>query len=156
MRKLAIITSMLSLVSCGVNDWQRPSYPDAIYGEDGRIEIYQGSSAQRDAGLSVAALVKKANIVNGRIEAKTLGDKLKLCSDEKFREQPSAAFCSGFLVGSDLLVSSGHCFREADACANTSIVFGFSYNTTDGDPSAFTTVRKLSKRLADKVRKILR
>jgi len=35
-----------------------------------------------------------------------------ICSDEPFRGQIQAAFCSGFLVGSNIIVTAGHCLED--------------------------------------------
>lgn len=51
---------------------------------------------------------------------------MNLCSDEKFREQDTAAFCSGTLVGPDVVLTAGHCIEDITDCQSTSLVFGFA------------------------------
>ena len=47
-----------------------------------------------------------------------------LCTDEPFRGQLTIGFCSGFLVGSDVLVTAGHCVSASD-CGSVAFIFGF-------------------------------
>ena len=51
---------------------------------------------------------------------------MNLCSSEKYREQDTAAFCSGTLVGPDTVLTAGHCIQSAFDCQSTSFVFGFA------------------------------
>ena len=54
------------------------------------------------------------------------GERANLCPDEKFREQPIGAFCSGSLVGEDLVMTAGHCVKNDSDCADTRMVFGYA------------------------------
>lgn len=69
-----------------------------------------------------------------RITAPTLRDRFQVCGFEPFRAQPSAAFCSGFLVGDDLVATAGHCYKATTACEDYAIVFGFAWETTGDNP----------------------
>ena len=101
-----------------------------IYGADDRVEYYQLT----DSGLIAAAdatagLFSSADVVlDGAgylVDISTsFGDYHNLCSTEPYRDQPSSAFCSGFMVGTDLIATAGHCVDET-SCANTTFVFGF-------------------------------
>lgn len=55
------------------------------------------------------------------------------CSGEKFANQKTGGWCSGFLVGSDVIATAGHCGRNSDAIKNTAYVFGFRVSS-DTDP----------------------
>ncbi len=48
----------------------------------------------------------------------------QLCPDEPFAEQPSAASCSGVLVGHGLVLTSRHCLVDSEL-ATTRAVFGY-------------------------------
>jgi len=48
----------------------------------------------------------------------------QLCPGEPFAEQPSAAYCSGVLVGAGLVLTSKHCLGVTDL-ANVRVVFGY-------------------------------
>ncbi|MDT8286857.1 MAG: serine protease, partial [Elusimicrobiales bacterium] len=46
------------------------------------------------------------------------------------------AFCSGALVGEDLVMTAGHCIKTQEDCANTMFVFGFRTGADGEAPSA--------------------
>lgn len=101
-----------------------------VYGVDDRREAHEidDPSAQRNAD-SVASLIDIGNITdNGdgtsTIETVKFGDANNLCSNERFRDQPTSPFCSGFLVSPDLLATAGHCIN-GNNLARTRFVFGF-------------------------------
>ncbi|MEM7645962.1 MAG: serine protease, partial [Pseudomonadota bacterium] len=50
-----------------------------------------------------------------------------------FANQPSAAYCSGFLVSEDLIVTAGHCVRDINECGQTSFVFDYAKHSADQD-----------------------
>jgi V8-like Glu-specific endopeptidase len=52
------------------------------------------------------------------------GDYFNLCPSERFREQPSGSFCSGVLVGPDIIATAAHCITEMNV-ADISFVFGY-------------------------------
>ena len=83
---------------------------------------------------SVVSLWKASDVQdsgNGESQLQTIkfGDALNLCKEERFREQPIGAFCSGFLVGPDLIVTAGHCIKNSNDLANTRFVFGYRMNS---------------------------
>lgn len=47
-----------------------------------------------------------------------------LCGDERFFDQPTAPFCTAFMVGPDLIATAGHCITF-EALDDLRIVFGF-------------------------------
>ena len=103
--------------------------PKVVYGEDNRIEIYQVERSDiREIADSTVALVKKANLSQKdnqvTLIGKKVGEAFGLCVDEPFREQPTSAFCSGFLVGDDLIATAGHCINQ-QTCQDIAFVFGF-------------------------------
>jgi len=128
------LLALLALTACdeatGAFDPVRAEYP-IIYGTDDRREVY----VLTDPGLlalaaSTVALVDSADVspqgdgtylVNG---APTLGVARRLCSGEPFADQPTAAFCTGFLVSPDRIATAGHCI-DASSCGSTTFVFGY-------------------------------
>jgi hypothetical protein len=58
------------------------------------------------------------------LETRNFGAALDLCEGEPFREQPFGAFCSGFLVGHDIVATAGHCVNASNV-ADVRFVFGF-------------------------------
>lgn len=101
----------------------------AIYGDDDRINYYEADNISKALSNSVALLVKNRDIIeNGKdsviIRTRRLSERFNLRQDIKFASEPSAGFCSGFLVSSDTLITAAHCIEEVE-CADFSAVFGF-------------------------------
>jgi hypothetical protein len=102
-----------------------------IYGSDGRLDLYQVSddSLKRLADSTVALIDSGDLSVNGSsvsIKGTPFGTAYQLCSSEKFKEQSTAAFCSGSLVGEDTIITAGHCIQNASDCAKVNFVFGYA------------------------------
>ena len=132
----------------------------SIYGDDNRLDYYEASPAMRTLADSVVSLwpSKQVAFENGAYSLKTIGfgDALNLCPGEKFREQPIGAFCSGTLVGEDIVLTAGHCITDDASCADARFVFGYNVDQQGGQ--ARTTVpqkdvygcKKIIKRDLDK------
>lgn len=135
---LGICTS-LTLSSCAPSNssptgtWT--DSPDAsaqvIYGSDGRFDLYQVADPNlKKWADSTVALIKNSDLqISGAstlIQGENFGTQMNLCSTEKFREQDTAAFCSGSLVGEDLILTAGHCIQNQSDCQSTALVFGFA------------------------------
>jgi V8-like Glu-specific endopeptidase len=128
---------------------EEPAAPEPIepgegfpvqYGQDTRTELFQHTDSKlKEMAASVAIFVHKNQVnVSGStvaLDGYTLNEmselgwllnnaNLPMCSDELFSSQPAPGFCTGFLVGEDILVTAGHCLQKT-ACADTNIVFGF-------------------------------
>ncbi|MDE2040413.1 MAG: trypsin-like peptidase domain-containing protein [Elusimicrobia bacterium] len=58
-----------------------------------------------------------------------------LCRRERFYGQPTAGFCTAFLVGPDLMATAGHCVVSRQDCAGLRVVFGFKMPGPGGDPA---------------------
>ena len=117
-----------------------------IYGEDNRVELSSVADGRiRALGQAIAGRVPNMNIEflddkTFSIETMYMDDPwgANLCSGEKFRKQPSASDCTGFLVGEDLLVTAGHCVlafgetaknRKTQGCQSNSWLFDYSVNS---------------------------
>lgn len=59
------------------------------------------------------------------------------CVGERFGNQHTGGWCSGFMVGCDVIVTAGHCGESEAEIKKTAYVFGFRVQNTD-DPG--TTV----------------
>ena len=101
----------------------------SIYGWDGRLDYFAASQDMKTLSDSVVSLWKapSVTIANGIAKLSTVnfGDRLNLCPREKFREQTIGAFCSGALVGPDLVMTAGHCIKTEEDCKNTKLAFGY-------------------------------
>ncbi len=129
---------------------RRPG-PGVVYGQDDRLEIHQVSDPRILAVAdSTVALFEKKNLLTGvaqfrgtnqksnvfNLQAPTFGAQYRLCQDEPFFNQPSGAFCSGFLVGPDLIATAGHCVDD-NRCPQTAFAFSFQMNKDNTPVLAF-------------------
>jgi V8-like Glu-specific endopeptidase len=108
--------------------------PRVIYGIDDREDVFESSdSLMKELSKSVAAQILTTHfdalLGQGSLDYvlgnKTLRDE-GMCSTERFVDQPAEANCSGFLIGADILVTAGHCVRDASQCANHFWVFDYA------------------------------
>ncbi len=108
----------------------------SIYGDDDRLDYFEASPAMRSLADSVVSLwpSKQVTLENGEYKLRTIGfgDALNLCPGEKFREQPIGAFCSGTLVGDDIIMTAGHCITDDKSCADARFVFGYNIDSDGG------------------------
>jgi len=112
-----------------------------IYGADDRIDLYQVQNAKlRSMADSTVALVQasdvKAEGAVAKLNTSPYGTGMGLCKDEPFYEQVTAAFCSGFLVAPDIIMTAGHCVTSESACSNTKFVFGFAVTEKGKNPTS--------------------
>ncbi|PTL84207.1 hypothetical protein DAT35_12305 [Vitiosangium sp. GDMCC 1.1324] len=71
---------------------------------------------------------------NVTFPGQNLGTAYNLCTSQRFRDDPTAAFCSGTRIDDDLVLTAGHCVTSANDCTNTRFVFNYD------QPSAGTQV----------------
>ncbi|RKG98928.1 serine protease [Corallococcus carmarthensis] len=116
-----------------------------VYGTDDRQDVYaHPSAALRDrARQSTVALlfpedVDTSNPNNVVLNGTTLDEWENLCTDQRFRDDPAPAFCSGTLIDDDLVLTAGHCVETAADCADTRLVFKF-YKTAEGTLETITS-----------------
>lgn len=112
-----------------------------IYGEDNRLDIYQTvNPLHLELAQSTAAMISKISMrTDGEtttITGSTLAER-GICASERFSEQITAANCSGFLVGPDLLVTAGHCITNQSDCKDSSWVFGFAVTSGEQERTSF-------------------
>ncbi len=118
---------------------------EVVYGTDDRQDVY----AHPDATLRTRAQESTVALMNPSdydasnpndvaFTGSTLGSARNLCSTERFRDDPTSAFCSGTLIDDDLVLTAGHCITSASACSNTRFVFNY-YRTAAGALQTVTT-----------------
>ncbi len=102
-----------------------------VYGVDDRKDLYDVTrKTVLRAADAVCALVKAKDLSpmsNGgwRLRTVSYQQSYRLCSSEPFVEQPLGCFCSGFLVGPNLIATAGHCVESTADLAGIRFVFGF-------------------------------
>ena len=145
------ITALMASCAPENKDTQSMESPDSklsanvIYGTDGRLDVYQLTDDRlKKLADSTVALVKTTSLTANAqgqtsVIGKNFGSDMNLCSSEKFREQETAAFCSGSLVGPDLILTAGHCLETLPDCTSTSLVFGFSVKSVGILPKQIPT-----------------
>ncbi|MBK7156253.1 MAG: trypsin-like peptidase domain-containing protein [Sandaracinaceae bacterium] len=112
-----------------------------IYDDDGRHEVYEESNPvlRAHATGSVVALFERSALYFDGARYVPIGssliDRIGLCADESYGEQPTA-FCSGTLIDDDLVLTAGHCvtpFGEntLSTCPSTRFVFDYYYSAAD-------------------------
>jgi hypothetical protein len=123
---------------------------DVIYGEDNRmdffqiqdphwLELAQSTSALIDKDQLRALYSEKNELMGYSIESRPYGLSRNLCPDEPFFHQPMASFCSSFLIGPDVMVTAGHCLRNAFNCENVRFVFGYHFSDPSDNPLHVST-----------------
>lgn len=101
-----------------------------IYEIDDRVDVCDLPTGQdRDDADSVVALFRASKVIdNGdgtsSLQIENFGAAHNLCPGERFRNQPTGAFCSGFLVAPDIIATAGHCVNAGNV-TNICFVFGF-------------------------------
>jgi V8-like Glu-specific endopeptidase len=105
--------------------------PKVIYGEDNRRDVYAETNPLfKKIALSTAALVDHDNLqTQGSqvlVSGRSLKDIFKMCDDQRFKNQPVAAHCSGTLIAPDIIMTAGHCYDSGNnECKNSSWVFDY-------------------------------
>lgn len=130
-----IIGCLLLITSFSSFAVERVNLDKVIYGEDDRKDVYESNNPLfKQLADSTAAMISTYSLEEQGEEFLIKGSTLQddgICSDAKFAKQLTAANCSGFLVGNQLLVTAGHCIENMSDCERYSWVFGFSNNTAE-------------------------
>jgi V8-like Glu-specific endopeptidase len=107
--------------------------PKIIYGDDNRVDVYASTnSAFVELSKSTAAMMTKKDLKKKWFknqydaDSTSLSSKMQVCSSERFSQQPSAATCSGFLVGPKHIVTAGHCMTSMKDCKKRLWVFDYA------------------------------
>ena len=124
MLKILALATLISLPA------QAEIRNNVVYGDDHRIELHDLTDPVMLSMVSSSvALIDGDHIAQDgdtyRLLGRVYGEEYRLCRSERFDEQRNPAFCSGVLVGPDLVLTAGHCLSES-ACQDTKFVFGFA------------------------------
>ncbi len=125
--------------TCRIDTTTMEKYNKAIYGDDNRRDWSElESSPWLKVARSTVALMRKVSepMLNADLSEffPTLRMSMNLCQGERFANQVNPAFCSGFLVGPNLVVTAGHCIESQSDCDSTDFVFDFA--KTPNNPQA--------------------
>lgn len=131
----------------------------AIYGNDDRreVELVADPKARENADSVVAIFSASSVMDNGdgtsTLVTRPFGERYQLCANEPFREQPVGAYCSGFMVGEDLIATAGHCVTPQQyPVGSVKCVFGFKqtngvFPTRISNADIYTGVRLVKHEL---------
>lgn len=122
-----------------------------IYGLDNRFEV--ASTPYHYLNQSIAGMVKRYRLKETEDNFKatyyrdlTSYRGIKTCDDMQFRDQPTFASCTGFLIEEDILVTAGHCMTgygtkvantNTFPCKQNSWVFGYEKTSEVADDLIF-------------------
>ena len=128
----------------GAEDAAGNRRPEVLYGADDRLNLYQVKHPLlRELAESTVALFDGADLSVSQdapdrfqLALRSYGERLNLCKEEPFREEPIGAFCSGSLVAPDVVMTAGHCVRTLAACQGARFVFGFSIKEAGRMPTS--------------------
>ncbi len=110
---------------------QQSIAPPVIYGNDDRRDLFEvinpGHKALSD---STVVLIKSEDLNQNasgvvQITADSLMKRMGVCKTEPYAAQPSAGFCSGFMIGRNLILTAGHCITDQEDCNSTRFVFNY-------------------------------
>lgn len=132
--KLRMIVLAMTMLVCSQG---QASTRKVIYGEDNRLDIFEAANELHlELARSTAAMIPNGSIDmeddKGIIRGNSLSDR-GICASARYADQITAANCSGFLVGPDLLVTAGHCIRSRNDCSSSKWVFDFALAEASAD-----------------------
>jgi hypothetical protein len=120
--------------------------PAKYYGENNLVDSFQAGPIMRKFAESTVALFSDKAVLKDeaagvyRLKPMTLKDKYNLRPGEPFAGQTVGAFCSGVLVGEDLVLTAGHCFKPDERggpCEKVKFVFGYAVTREGEVPTVF-------------------
>lgn len=134
------LTNTIKIALLAISTLTTPSLAGnkMIYGDDDRVDYYAMPENLKWAADSTVALWKRNSMwldqeaATYNLATYTFGEGYNLCTSEKFREQPAGAFCSGALVGEDLVMTAGHCIVTQGDCNSAAFVFGYAVHEAGG------------------------
>lgn len=139
MKALSAILLVLSLPLCAA------AGDKTIYGEDSRLDFFEVTNALERSAMMKAVSIFRATALEAdgdgfRVRGSVFGSEARrLCPGQRFMEQRGASYCSGTLIGPDLVLTAGHCMgpkdKPADRCGTARFVFGFAVESRGEVPS---------------------
>jgi hypothetical protein len=112
------------------------------FGEDDRKEV-RDAYGYEDYVRATAVMVPKENVIGNRVYSFTLRDNLSnqfqtenFDENVRYLDQPAAAYCTGFLIAPNILVTAGHCVSTTEAANEYVWIFDYTherqYNFKEG------------------------
>ncbi|MBF0300175.1 MAG: trypsin-like peptidase domain-containing protein [Oligoflexia bacterium] len=128
----ALVVVSNNIYASNINDIYSDS--KVIYGVDNRVEFSASNPIYKEWAKSTAAMIPKERLIPSKdfglnfTISPSEDDMTKMfCEGESFKDQVTAANCSGFLVAPDIIITAGHCYADKEtACSKFQWVFGYS------------------------------
>jgi len=129
MKKLILLLMILGFISPVFSQSKDPfAHKDdttstrAIFGQDNRVSAYTYNDFTRATAVAVKTSQFRGNYLTGSSlgaklmqQAKSTGANPGYVSSEvRFTKEPAMAFCTGFLIAPDILVTAGHCLNSSN------------------------------------------
>ena len=103
-----------------------------VFGLDDRKEV-KDAEGITDYVRATAVMIPKKNIKDNKVYGETLRELLtyqfgtsNFDSNVKFLDQPTCAYCTGFLIAPDILVTAGHCIKTLEDANDYVWVFDYT------------------------------
>jgi V8-like Glu-specific endopeptidase len=126
----SFILVLAALTSIGFASYEASGKAFAVYGEDHRQDFYEITDPAMiklaDSTLAVFSddLLSPRNDVF-EFDTTPMSDSMGICPNERFSQQPVAAFCSAILISENLVLTAGHCVHNK-TCESTYFAFGYA------------------------------
>ena len=114
-----------------------------VYGDDDRKDLYEVEASRdlrRRLGMSTDSMdrmlenarsvcciqkTEKLLQIPNTTTSLVVTSKYNVCASERFSGQPVGAFCTGFIVDTDIIATAGHCITNDADAKNSVFVFDF-------------------------------
>lgn len=137
-------TEKLNYNTTGKSKYSYEYKPVTIFGDNDIIDYYKvEDKGIKDIAESVAAFISKSDLIrleNGHYKPimGMLGENLNLKEDEDFSKEKTLSFCTGFVVGSQHILTAGHCViderTKKEIYKDAYLVFGWKKGSSGNYP----------------------
>ncbi|MBC7420275.1 MAG: trypsin-like peptidase domain-containing protein [Bdellovibrio sp.] len=142
MRHLLLLITIfglsIAMSGCGYSKKEKTGKASAdskiIYGDDGRQDYFEITDLSLlKLARSTVAIIDEDDLVlfprENIYQFRGTND-IPMCESEKFLKQPRIAYCSGSLIGTDLVLTAGHCVRDHHDCQSARFVFDYKLSNS--------------------------
>jgi len=115
------------------------TYPNVIYGVDNRKDIFEVNKLEpQRISNAVCAIVLESNFDRYKnkynLRTEKYGVRKNLCNkNEKFYNQPSCPFCTGFAINDSIIVTAKHSLINKNS-TEFRFIFGYKIIELNGEP----------------------
>ncbi len=116
-----------------------------FYGIDDRKEV-EDIDWIKDYTRATAVMIRKKDLKGNKLYAPTLRQELEYAHKTKkfegvrYLDQPIAAYCTGFLIAPDIMVTAGHCIETMDDADDYLWLFDYTIENNYNPRTGYLTV----------------